>query len=253
MSDETLCIDYRRLESVYGLLAESIRRLIDVSIRTEVDPETAAAAKAKIDSAADELSGSLQPGTFGVQLTPDGETIAWGNVVIGLRNPIAPPLVLHHDPDGLVWSEFVLGAAYEGPPEHVDGGVCALVLDHVLGATAHQPCRPAYTGTLTLRYRRRTQLGRPCARKLISSAPKGSRRSPSAISPTTTASQLKPRASSSTPSSDWAARSREVRSWRQLARHRGVAHRVVPRRKLCGHPADRTTVSSTAGRSLRPH
>jgi acyl-coenzyme A thioesterase PaaI-like protein len=78
-----------------------------------------------------------------------------------VRNPVAPPLVIHHDPDGLVWSEFVLGAAYEGPPGNVHGGVCSLILDHVLGATAHQPDRPAYTGTLTLRYRRRTPLGRP--------------------------------------------------------------------------------------------
>jgi hypothetical protein len=39
--------------------------------------------------------------------------------------------------------------------------VCALVLDHVLGATAHQPDKPAFTGTLTLRYRRPTALGRP--------------------------------------------------------------------------------------------
>jgi acyl-coenzyme A thioesterase PaaI-like protein len=161
MADEALCTDFTRLESVYGPLAESIRRLIDVSIRTEVDSQTVAAAKAKIDSATDELSASLQPGPFGVQLTPDGETIAWGNVVVGVRNPVAPPLVIHHDADGLVWSEFALGAAYEGPPEHVHGGVCALVLDHVLGATAHQPGRPAYTGTLTLRYRRRTPLGRP--------------------------------------------------------------------------------------------
>jgi acyl-coenzyme A thioesterase PaaI-like protein len=38
-------------------------------------------------------------------------------------------------------------------------GVCALILDHVLGATAHQPGRPAYTGTLTLRYLRGTPLG----------------------------------------------------------------------------------------------
>jgi hypothetical protein len=71
-----------------------------------------AAAKAKIDSAADELSDTLRPGTFGVQLTPGGETIAWGNVVVGLRNPVAPPLVINHDPDGRVWSEFVLGAPY---------------------------------------------------------------------------------------------------------------------------------------------
>jgi acyl-coenzyme A thioesterase PaaI-like protein len=161
MSDEMVCIDYRRLESVYGPLAESIRRLVDLSIRTEADPATVMQAKAKIDSAADELSVSAQPGTFGVQLTPDGQTIAWGNAVVGLRNPVAPPLVLHHDPDGLVWSEFILGAAYEGPPEHVHGGVAALILDHVLGATAHKLGRPAYTGTLTLRYRRRTALGRP--------------------------------------------------------------------------------------------
>jgi acyl-coenzyme A thioesterase PaaI-like protein len=107
------------------------------------------------------LSVSAQPGSFGVQLTRDGQTIAWGNAVVGLRNPVAPPLVLHHEPDGLVWSEFTLGAAYEGPPEHVHGGVSALILDHVLGATAHKLGRPAYTGTLTLRYRRRTALGRP--------------------------------------------------------------------------------------------
>jgi acyl-coenzyme A thioesterase PaaI-like protein len=34
-----------------------------------------------------------------------------------------------------------------------------LILDHVLGATAHQPGKPAYTGTLTLRYLRGTPLG----------------------------------------------------------------------------------------------
>jgi Thioesterase superfamily len=160
MSDEELCTDYGQLESVYGPLAESIRRLIDVSIRTEADPTTVAAVQAKIDGAVRELGASAHPGTFGVQLTPDGQTIAWGNAVVGLRNPVAPPLVLHHDPDGLVWSEFVLGAPYEGPPQHVHGGVSALILDHVLGATAHRPGRPAYTGTLTLRYRRRTELGR---------------------------------------------------------------------------------------------
>lgn len=154
-------MDYRRLESIYGPLAESVRRLIDLSIRTEADPATVAAAKAKIDSAADELSASVRPGTFGVHTMPDGDTVAWGNAVVGLRNAVAPPLVLHHEADGLVWSEFNLGAAYEGPPEHVHGGVSALILDHVLGATAHQPGRPAYTGTLTLRYRRRTALGRP--------------------------------------------------------------------------------------------
>lgn len=161
MHDQTPCIDFGELESVYAPLAESLRRLIDISIRTEAGAAAVAAATSKIDSAAAELSGALKPGPFGVHRNPDGQTIAWGNAVVGLRNPIAPPLVIHHEPDGVVWSEFVLGAAYDGPPDTVHGGVCALVLDHVLGATAHQPDKPAFTGTLTLRYRRPTALGRP--------------------------------------------------------------------------------------------
>lgn len=161
MHDESPCIDSGQRESIYTSLTESIRRLIDVSIRTEVAPEVAAAVKATIDRAADELSEMLHPGPMGVQQLADGQTIAWGNAVVGTRNPVAPPLAVHHDPNGLVWSEFVLGAGYEGPPGNVHGGVCALILDHVLGATAHRPGRPAYTGTLTLRYRRRTPLQRP--------------------------------------------------------------------------------------------
>lgn len=142
-------------------LAASVRRLIDATIRTEVKPEALAAAKDKIDAATAQLSAALMPGSFGVQSSPDGQSIAWGNVVIGLRNPVAPPLTIHHDADGVVRTDFVLGAAYEGPPGHVHGGVCAMILDHVLGATAHLPGKPAVTGTLTLRYVRGTPLGLP--------------------------------------------------------------------------------------------
>jgi acyl-coenzyme A thioesterase PaaI-like protein len=148
-----------QLKSAYEQLADSVRRLIDATIRTQVDAVTIAGAKEKIDRATEELTTALMPGSFGVRQTGDGQAMAWGNVMIGLRNPIAPPLVIHHGADGLVWADFTLGAAYEGPPGHVHGGVCALVLDHVLGATAHQPGRPAYTGTLALRYERGTSLG----------------------------------------------------------------------------------------------
>jgi acyl-coenzyme A thioesterase PaaI-like protein len=53
----------------------------------------------------------------------------------------------------------VLGAAYEGPPGLVHGGVSALLLDHILGETASGRRRTAFTGTLTMRYRRGTPLG----------------------------------------------------------------------------------------------
>lgn len=147
--------------TVHEALAASVRRLIDATIRTEVDASAIAAATDKIDAATAQLSDTLMPGSFGVQLTPDGQSIASGNVVIGRRNPVAPPLVIHNSSEGAVHTDFVLGAAYEGPPGYVHGGICALVLDHVLGATAHQPGKPAVTGTLTLRYLRGTPLGQP--------------------------------------------------------------------------------------------
>lgn len=143
----------------YQSLAGSVRRLIDVTIRTEAGAAAVAAAKANVDRAVEELSADLMPGSFGVRPIVDEQPPASGNVLIGVRNPVAPPLVIRHGADGAVFTEVTLGAAYEGPPGHVHGGVCALILDHVLGATAHQPGRPAYTGTLTLRYLRGTPLG----------------------------------------------------------------------------------------------
>jgi acyl-coenzyme A thioesterase PaaI-like protein len=151
--------DIDELAAAYGPLADSIRRLIDVSIRSEVDESVVASAQAKIDAATRELSAVAAAESFGIRLGSDGESLAWGNVVIGLKNPVAPPLEVMRETDGSVWTEFVLGAAYEGPAGHVHGGVCALILDHVLGATAHLPGRPAVTGTLTLRYLRGTRLG----------------------------------------------------------------------------------------------
>ncbi|WP_066912173.1 PaaI family thioesterase [Mycobacterium interjectum] len=143
----------------YGQLAESVRRLIDVTIRTEAGASSVAAAKANVDRAVEQLSEVLMPSSFGVRPVVDGQPVASGNVLIGVRNPVAPPLTVHRNPAGAVWTDVTLGAAYEGPPGHVHGGVCAMILDHVLGATAHQPGRPAYTGTLTVRYVRGTPLG----------------------------------------------------------------------------------------------
>ena len=151
--------DPHPLEAVYEPLAVSVRNLIDVTIRTEADAAEVLAARQLIDAAGQRLAAELMPGSFGLRTTPDGQGSAWGNIAIGIRNPVAPPLIVHHEPDGGAWTEFVLGAAYEGPAGHVHGGMCALVLDHVLSATAHQPGRPAFTGTLTLRYLRGTRLG----------------------------------------------------------------------------------------------
>ncbi|HEY6646377.1 MAG TPA: PaaI family thioesterase, partial [Mycobacterium sp.] len=89
-----------------------------------------------------------------------GRPLTWTNPAVGLRNAIAPPMVIHHESDGRAWSEFNLGRPYEGPPGWVHGGICALVLDHILGEAASEGLtQPKFTGTITLRYLRGTPLG----------------------------------------------------------------------------------------------
>lgn len=52
-----------------------------------------------------------------------------------------------------------LGAAYEGPPGHVHGGVAALALDHLLAEAASDGINPRLTGTISFRYVRAARLG----------------------------------------------------------------------------------------------
>jgi acyl-coenzyme A thioesterase PaaI-like protein len=151
--------DVARLRSIYEPHTESVRALIDATIRTEVGADAVAAAKAEIDAATARLRSEQVDGSFGIRFSADGDQMPWGNVVIGVRNPVAPPLVIEQSDDGGVFTDFHLGAAYEGPPGHVHGGVAALVLDHVLGAAASSPDKPRLTGTITLRYVRTTRLG----------------------------------------------------------------------------------------------
>lgn len=158
--EDLTAADVERLRRIYEPLTQSVRELIDATIRTEVDAATVAEVTAQVDAATSRLRSKQLPGPFGVRYTFDGDGMAWGNPVIGVRNPVAPPLDLNYDDSGKVWSDFHLGAAYEGPPGHVHGGVCALVLDHVLGEAASGGLtRPAFTGTITCRYLRATRLG----------------------------------------------------------------------------------------------
>lgn len=77
-------------------------------------------------------------------------------------------MLVQHEPDGSCWSEFTLGAAYEGPPGLVHGGVCALMLDHLLGEAASGGLvKPRFTGTITVKFLRGTPLGRVRAEAFV--------------------------------------------------------------------------------------
>lgn len=151
--------EYERQRALYGPLTEAVRRLIYASLHTEIDADTVEEAQAKIGAVA-EILESRQRSSVQVVHEETGRPLAWANPAVGLRNAIAPPMVIHHEDDGRCWSEFTLSGAYEGPPGWVHGGICALVLDHLLGEAASEGLtKPKFTGTISLRYLRGTPLG----------------------------------------------------------------------------------------------
>ncbi|MEP9364607.1 PaaI family thioesterase [Nocardioides sp. CN2-186] len=148
------------MEAAFGPLAASVRELVDVTIRTTVPRAEAEAARAEIDAIVARLRTQQLPGPAGVRFNSHARAWNWGNAAVGLRNAIAPPLEITHVESGLSYGTVHLGAAYEGPPGLVHGGVTALLLDHLMGETAAANfTRVTFTGTLTMVYRRGTPLG----------------------------------------------------------------------------------------------
>ncbi len=76
----------------------------------------------------------------------------------GRSNPLAPPMITEfvEQPDGQYVTGWVtFGAAYEGPPGHVHGGLVAAMFDELLGFAQQTT---GFTGRLTVHYRRPTPL-----------------------------------------------------------------------------------------------
>lgn len=153
--------EHDRLAALYGPLTADVRALIEAVLRTDVGPSAIEAARADIQAVTDALRRRRQDAEQVVRQSVDGRPVVWNNAVIGLRNAIAPPLSMRRDAaTSRCWTDFHLNAAYEGPPGWAHGGVCALVLDHVLGEAASEGLtKPLFTGTLTLRFVRGTPLG----------------------------------------------------------------------------------------------
>lgn len=145
--------------AVWRPLTEAARELVDLCVMSDVEAEEVRAAHADVEAAVARLRKVRRTQTLGQEHLPAGRRRPWGNPVIGLRNPLAPPLEVRSWPDGRAESAFHCGPAYEGPPGLVHGGVVALILDQVLGHSVGAAGRPGMTGTLTLVYRQATPLG----------------------------------------------------------------------------------------------
>lgn len=131
-------------------LAQAVRRLIDATVRTTVDPASLRAATAAVEQAAELLEADRRSGPW----VPDREDPRHSpyNAVVGTGNPIAAPVVLaRREADG-VTATVRFTEAYEGAPGLVHGGVLALVLDQVFGEAAIAARVAGMTVGLQLRY-----------------------------------------------------------------------------------------------------
>ncbi|WP_345522009.1 PaaI family thioesterase [Nocardioides conyzicola] len=144
-----------REAALYGPFTEVVRELVDATIRSEIDHAEVAGIQAELEGIVARLQARQLDGPYAV----NNRGRHWGNTVVGLRNAVAPPLEIGRESTGRAWADFHLGAAYEGPPGLVHGGVSALVLDQMLGEATGAGGKPGMTASLTLTYRRATPLG----------------------------------------------------------------------------------------------
>ncbi|MGE5594640.1 MAG: PaaI family thioesterase [Hyphomicrobiales bacterium] len=144
-------------------LAAALRRTISALMESNApEDELNAAAEA-----AERFAASLEAGPQGRAHWGYAESSISGNPsafldnspVIGLGNPVAPPLKMTVV-EGGVEGRVTFGIQYEGPPGHVHGGFVAAAFDDVLGMVQSTTGNPGMTGTLTVRYRRPTPLYR---------------------------------------------------------------------------------------------
>jgi acyl-coenzyme A thioesterase PaaI-like protein len=80
--------------------------------------------------------------------------------VSGKRNPIAPPVRMWKEGNE-VHGEATFSPTYAGPPDSVHGGIIAAVFDELLSMANIVTGKAGFTGTLNVKYHRKTPLNTP--------------------------------------------------------------------------------------------
>lgn len=144
-------------------LADAARTLIDRLVMTEADEALLGEAADAVEAVARRFpagpgSRSILEGFGEASTAGDPYAFFDHSPMLGVSNPVAPPIRLRRTGEHEITGTAVFGAAYEGPPGCVHGGFVAAAFDEVLGATQSFSGQPGMTGTLTVRYRSPTPL-----------------------------------------------------------------------------------------------
>lgn len=143
-------------------LADAVRRLIDHAVNSDVPEDEVEEIIATLEQIDAQLKQHPRRATFKTKAPDfaDLQAIFRNDPIIGLHNPIAPPVMVEKDGE-VIRGRATLGSAYEGPPGYVHGAVLAGVFDMLLGLANVASGSPGMTGTLTVKYRRPTPLNTP--------------------------------------------------------------------------------------------
>lgn len=142
-------------------LADAVRDLIGELVATDAPDDVVAAAAADVRDVAARFKGFARSSQYGFSEAANAGRSAAPlfdqSPLIGLANPLAPPMTLRQVDDMIV-AEVNFGQAYEGPPSCVHGGYVAAAFDELLGAAQSLSGAPGMTGTLSVRYETPTPL-----------------------------------------------------------------------------------------------
>lgn len=133
-------------------LGAALRQLIDSSVTTTVDAAQVRIAAQHVRTATAVLAASRRPLTELPRLDDPSKFRRVYSPVTGIGSALAPPLIIRRNADGVV-AQVTLGAAYEGPPGYVHGGISSLLMDQLLGSAAMAAGRWGMTARLELDYR----------------------------------------------------------------------------------------------------
>lgn len=154
-------------------LAAAMREIISNLVSTSAGLEELKSAANDLESLATQFAELPSGKTYGgfseaanagaAMGSRDPEALAFfdHSPLIGLANPLAPPLVMEHDPDrdDQILGHVTFGPAYEGPPGCVHGGFVAAVFDELLGAAQSLSGTQGMTAHIEVDYKSPTPLG----------------------------------------------------------------------------------------------
>jgi acyl-coenzyme A thioesterase PaaI-like protein len=142
-------------------LAEALRMMIDAAMTVHAPSEEIDKTAAALEELAAEFRHERIEVLRGTPPTIRTHTdYLPRSPYVGHASPLAPPIEVEIV-DGRCIGTVTFGAAFEGPPGHVHGGVITSAFDEMLGIANVAAGHGAMTAVLTTRYRRPTPLHVP--------------------------------------------------------------------------------------------